>query len=719
MVERKVSFGIDLNPGVAQLRTQLAGVTELSRRSLLQIQHAEERHNQKVIELRRSLQKVDNDASASSIAAHRRMVERIESEEQRHNLRMRQMRERAQVQALEGQREGGLNLSAMGHLAQSLGFYRTGHLLRAFQQMGVGTQITRGGGGSVGGAVLGGAEEGIAGGAAGLGAEAGIAGAGVALAPETLGLSLAIAAVIAGGKLVEMAFTGVVSAAKDLASSFLGAVAQIGGAKGLQEMTVEAAELQRRTGIARLTVAPGERMTGDEIDNLAGQLSTQADLGGFGRDKWVAAINEMGTVTGKQKSFDKQSWEFIGRMANIGGVDPSEVAKVYGTLSYANPTLGNNDVQQLLLSGIGIGRELTFNVGELPQAGRVLQSGFKIGGDRQKALRTSMALAGLMKPFAPSGTLSEAGTMEEALLRELTRAGVAGEGPVQVNRTGQIMNINKSLGWALSTPLSQLPKGLQARESGEALTALKQKFGITDKDTPQQIQKKIDDALAHFDGLALSMEQFKSEADGATGASQKIKARFNELTNDMEGRLLKLLESDAFQKAFNNIIDFLTANAPTLEAALEDMIGAFNALAPLVWKFTEAIFDLLSLLTHNEVFEIMFPELTKQVRDLADSFASAKNQHELREHFANAVYPADFIGPLPPGARKAEPETVSVPIVKREAEQKLDTSNTHLEHIKTLHEKQIDILSAIRENTKGHTGAPGRSKTGGGANDEW
>lgn len=716
MVERKVSFGIDLNPGVSQLRSQLAGVTELSRRSLLQIQHAEERHNQKVIELRRALQRVDNDANASSIASHRRMIERIESEEQRHSLRMKQMRERAQMQAMED-RSGGLNLSAMGHLAQSLGFYRTGHLLRAFQQMGVGTQVTRGGGGSIGGAAIGGAaEEGIAGGAAGLGAEAGIAGAGVALAPETLGLSLAIAAVIAGGKLVEMAFTTVAGAAKDLATSFLGAVAQIGGAKGLQEMTVEAAELQRRTGIARLTVAPEERMTGQQIDDLAGQLSTQADLGGFGRDKWVAAINEMGTVTGKQKSFDKQSWEFIGRMANIGGVDPSEVAKVYGTLSYANPTLNNNDVQQLLLSGIGIGRELTFNVGELPQAGRVLQSGFKIGGDRQKALRTSMALAGLMKPFAPSGTLSEAGTMEEALLRELTRAGIRGEGPVNVNRTGQITNINKSLGWALSTPMSQLPKGLLARESGEAITALKQKFGITEKDTPAQVQKKVDDMLAHFDKLALTMDQFKSEADGATGASQKIKARFNELTNDMEGRLLKLLESDAFQKAFDNIIDFLTANAPTLEAALEDMIGAFNALAPLVWKFTEAIFDLLSLLTHNEVFEIMFPELTKQVRDLADSFASAKNQHELREHFANTVYPADFIGPLPPGAKKAEPETVSVPIVRREAETKLDTSNQHLDHIKTLHEKQIDILNAIKENTRSHTPAPQRSS---GGSDEW
>lgn len=700
MVERKVSFGIDLNPGVSQLRQQLASVEQLSKNSMLSIQHAQERHNLRMQEMRNKLKQIENDGFASNVAAHKRAVQSIEQEEQRHALRMKQMQEKAQLEATQG---GGFRLSSVGHIAQSLGFYRTGHLIRAADQMGIGSRLFSAGGaeGAVAGAE--GAAVGAEGGAAA--AAGGLAAVGAVALP----LAIGIGAVIVAGKGLEMAFEGM----KATAQAFISGVSQLGGARGLEQMVVEAGENQTRVQRSRMTVAPGERLSSQEINKLAQELSERPDLGGFTKEKWIGAINEIGTVSSRQKSFGQSSWEFIGRMSNLGGMEPSEAAKVYGSVAHANPRMNDQQIQQILLSGIGIGREETFNVGEIPEAGGVIQSAYKIGGERSQAMNRAFGLAGLIKPHTKSGTLSEAGTNEEALLRAMEGTARMGNTNIKTNNLGQITNMGEALRYVLTTPEAQLPKHLTARkESEEAINALKIEAGITTTDTTAQASRKIDAMLAKFDTLGISMDQFIHETNEVTGPEQQLKARFNELADAMESKLIALLENGSFQKAFNNVIDFLIANAPTLELAIQMMIDAFNLVAPAIWSMTEAVVDVVAGLANDPTMKLLFPDLAAKTQALAESFHNARQQHELQEKYQGTEYPADFTGPLPPGAHKKPEETVSTPVVHRPDKEQTQSS-VHLESLKTLQQKQLDVLNAIRLNTmKGVPPAPDRT-TGG------
>ena len=465
-----------------------------------------------------------------------------------------------------------------------------------------------------------------------------------------------------------------------------------------------------------MTVAPGERMSQKEIDTLSQSLSQNAQLGGFGKQQWIAAISEIGTVSSRQKSFNRDSWEFIGRMSNLGGMEPAQAAKVYGSIAHANPKMNDAQIQQVLLAGIGIGREETFNVGEIPEAGGVVQSGYKIGGeDRQHAMNQAFGLAGLIKPHTKSGTLSEAGTNEEALLRAMEGVSRMGNTNIKTNNLGQVTNMGEALRYVLTTPENLLPKHLTARkESEEAINALKIESGITTTDSKAQAGAKIDAMLEKFDKLGISMDQFITENDEATGVEQKLKARFNELAGSMENRLLKLLENGEFQKAFDNVINVLIASAPLLDMTLRALVEAFNWGTPKILAF----FDVLTMIAKAIVGAVDLMGISASSKML-DSFATELNntrqQLSLYNQFKDVEYPADFTGPLPPGASQTVGKQPVPGAPQNDMTKKQEKANGHLEKIVNSQDKQVQILEDIRKNTKNAPHgppAPDRSHNG-------
>jgi hypothetical protein len=190
-----------------------------------------------------------------------------------------------------------------------------------------------------------------------------------------------------------------------------------------------------------------------------------------------------------------------------------------------------------------------------------------------------MALGGVMKPFTRSNTLSEAGVMESALVREMKRHG--SQVGVKVDpATGQITNFNQGLAHlvGMRTP----PSVFTGRETGPAIEAIKQAANVTSGDTPQQIEAKVNEMLSKFDSMGISMEQFKKDTDDSVSTSDQLRTAFNQISNALEVDLLNVLKDPSFKVGFQQTVDILKQQGPLLGKALMDMIGVFNGAVPVL-----------------------------------------------------------------------------------------------------------------------------------------
>jgi len=592
MVDKKVQFNVVVG-GIPQLKNSLKGVTESARAMNLSVQQMGERTAQRLIELERNklsaIKRINDSQVADEEAKARRIVQieenasrQITSIKEREVLRIKHMNEKY---ILDSQSQAGqkLNLGQIGQIASASGFSKTGHILRIANQLGIGSKIS-GGGGSGGGGLAAGAEGAGAEGAAAGGAEAGGAAAGAAglgaVAAVAIPLVIALGALYVEAKLVELGFESVSEQAKFLATSFIGAIAQIGGAKNLQETLVHAAESEKATKTLRMAVLPEERASEKELSDMTAKLAANPKLGAFDSNEWKKAIDILGVGTGEQKSFlkDPSTLEFIGNMAHLRNMPLDQMANLYGEIKQQNPTFSHSDVQQTLLRGTALGRKTSFDISDIPQAKTLMTQSVRLSGDRGDNIQKLLGIGAILKPYADGGMLG-AGIETQAILGQAYKSHRQGNDfGFKYDKAGRVTNLREGLAFSVAHHNDLgAPKTEDEIKANKALMHLSAAAGVTEKDTTQQQYDKVMKLLEANDGLTMSLKQLNDESTETISTQDKLKAEFNKLTDQMGTALLPVLKDmvpyvETFGKTLVDNKDLITETVKLMINAMIELV---------------------------------------------------------------------------------------------------------------------------------------------------
>lgn len=613
MVDKKIQFNIVVG-GIPQIKSSLKGVTESARSMNLSIQQMHERTAQRIVELERNkasaLKRIndtiigDEEKKARRIAQIEENLSRqVTSIKEREALRIKQMNERFIVDA-QNQAAKGIDLSRLGKFASMAGFHRTAQIMNWADQLGIGSKSKKSGGSGVGEALEGLLSKGgRAGSTAGeavtapasmaaSGAEMGAAGGAEGMAVGALaGASVAVALlpVIVAAKAVEIGFQSVSAQAKYLATSFLGAAAQIGGAKNLEEIMVEGAKNEVEAKAARFAVLPEERLTEEELHERAARLSTRADLGAPSVEEGIAAQKKLSVLTGKQKSYSQDDLEFIAKMSHVGHMPLTESAEIYGRFQAQNKKATSAQLQQSFLDFMAIGQKGSFSINELPEATELMQAGAKLAGDPLKNARTALVAGTIIRPRA--GGLQNAGVQVDAFIRQSELAYVEGKlTPEQnkfFNKKGQLTDLAGMTASVVSQSATERARPFARAESQAYLTNIQQEGGVRAEDTTSQQKEKVKALFAEYDKARMTMEEFNKSNHQSISTTDKLKSSFNSITEQLEAALMPIL------KDLSPTIDFLaktiSENRIMITEAVKQMVVAMMALVPVALEVAKIV----------------------------------------------------------------------------------------------------------------------------------
>lgn len=641
MVDKKIQFNIVIG-GIPQIKSSLQGVTASARAMEMNLRQMSERTAQRIIELNRAKEvalKRLSESGLTDIVRIKKREEEIEARTARAILAIkeraansaRHLNEKVQHSETEALRTNvhKINwMSVAGHAAGSGGFYKTGHVLRMANQLGIGSSNSPGIGNIING-ILGGAGGG-GGTGAGAAAAAGAGGAAAGGAAMTgasmvaLGAAAASVAVVLGtvyvaAKLMEYGFESVAAQSKYLATSFLGAATQIGGAKNLQEIIVNAAEKESLIKKTRFEVDASERLSEAELQSRASSISTRADLGAPEAKDVIESQRRISILTGKQRSVPQSSLEFIAKLSHIGGVAMPEMANTYGQVLAQNKNSSPKEIEDLFRAAVAIGQKGAFSVSDIPSSRKLIQVGGQLAGSGLDNTRTALAIGTILRPR--SGTLEQAGTEYQSFVKAAQishrQGDLSQDTNKYFNKAGQITNINQLIAKIVATPYMERPKAFGARiESTHFLSNMARQAGIEDTDTPQQQKEKVLDLLGEFQNATMSIEEFNRANEEATSTHDKLTAAFNLITDRLGTAFLPILEQlvpdiELFAKV-------LVDNKDQLSEVIKNLINSMILLVP---ASLEAVKGLLYL---GQFFGIMVSVLAKAIDE---SFYGVFHRH--------------------------------------------------------------------------------------------
>src|ERR1700678_33714 len=170
---------------------------------------------------------------------------------------------------------------------------------------------------------------------------------------------------------VALASTGFEVLAKS-ATELVGAIAQLGGAKGIQQMFVESVTNQSLMNQTRFAVSGEERSTGRELMDLTAKLSENAETGAFDRKEWLQTIKQIGIVTGHQRSLDEGTLGTLGKFAVVTGSSIEDQGQIFSRLQAQNRGMNNDQIIQLMLNLHAVGQRGSFSEAELAKSPALL-----------------------------------------------------------------------------------------------------------------------------------------------------------------------------------------------------------------------------------------------------------------------------------------------------------------------------------------------------------
>ena len=429
----------------------------------------------------------------------------------------------------------------------------------------------------------------------------------------------------------------------------MGAIAQLGGAKGIQQMFVESVTNQQLLQQTRHAVLGEERSTGKELMDLTSKLSENVQSGAFERKDWLETIKGIGVIASKQSSLDEGTLTTLGKFAVVTGSSIQEQGDIFARLQAQHRDLNNDQIIQLMLNAHAVGQRGFFNEAEMAKSPLLFGLANEFKGD---AATTTNMLGTVGSSLASSGgvTLNEAGTMLSSIMGAAMKSknpmwhidpesgkfnDPAGFLESLVNTRQDVLDTDLAKGGMAREPRFAAVKGSIALRAGISNLA-----GVADDESYEAQQgrtKFIEDMVK----LHFSMQDLQKEFDESLSPQERFRASFNRIANTLEGKFLETLQTlgapggvlDTFA---NNIVsqkdkigDYFTKFTTWLSVAVQvlpDVVSAAIALGSAAGMTALHLQQLFNFITGG-------PSIATNKEDAAANVKGA--EESLTNTFAN------------------------------------------------------------------------------------
>jgi hypothetical protein len=591
--------------GIPQLKSQMKSISDLSQDMQKRIVQSEEKAalqrtqiNQRMLAALREFDAKHVQGTAKS--AEDRLA--IENKFQRQLYNLNQRAALQQQHLMQNTSGGGFNLSSAGHLAQTAGFYRTGHLLRAAGELGVGTEMSLGGAAAFGG--------------------------------------LAVA-----GVLVEKAFAGVAGAATHLATSLIGAVSQIGGARNLQETIVEGVSTERLA--AQIAANVTDNVSTKEVLNLINKTSANGEFTpgqiGAGFSAFKARTGTFGPL--------KELAPFMANLASVSGLTAEESGGILGQIMTQFPGLKSNEVKQVAMNMWGLGRSGAVELRNAQDITQALGFAGKSGMGVTKGINFEMGMVQLAQRFTGGQSADQAVTGVRRLQEELLLSpgsskygglqGILGGNFLTHDKSGQLVfsdEIKTMSKLALSSYEGKLPSKLIEERGQKALmgitSSLSSQFtpGMSEADK----QKIIEDTFTKMADGSMAIDEFDGKLKDISETTEyQAKKAFNNLAIELETEVMPVFK-DKVMPAVLDFVNVLKDNAPALASSIEILTKAFSASIPIMLGFAKY------LVATMQVLEPIIPGASSdELQKLSDVIQTSSQDYNQSKHGSDLAH---FLG---------------------------------------------------------------------------
>ena len=383
------------------------------------------------------------------------------------------------------------------------------------------------------------------------------------------------------------------------ATELVGAMAQLGGAKGIQAMMVESVTNQSLMNQTRFSVSGEERSTSKELMDLTAKLSENSETGAFDRKEWLQTIREIGITTGHQKSLDEGTLGTLGKFAVVTGSSVEEQGQIFARLQAQNKNMNEDQIIQMMLNLHAVGQKGSFSEAELAKSPNLLGLRGMFSGDANTTMNMLGTVGSAFKGSGAATDENEAGTMFSSILNAAMRSknpmwhrsGVTGQFGDPADILKDLVNTDQN---TLQGELSKNGLGgsvLQKAVRGSVYLReqISQSAGVANDESPEAKSgraKFIDDMI----NMHYTMKELNAEFDQTRGPQERFRAAFNRIADHLEGKFLGTLERmqpklDAFAQVIINhesdIGNFFDKLAIWLGVAVEKFPAFMTAMMGL------------------------------------------------------------------------------------------------------------------------------------------
>ena len=420
---------------------------------------------------------------------------------------------------------------------------------------------------------------------------------------------VALAGVAVAAKLVEAGFQAIQYTATEL----LGAVAKIGGAKGLQEMFVESVSNDKLINQARNSVDDSEALSKRQMNDIANRISENASAGAFSKSDILKGYKEIGTLTGQQGSISESTMGFLGKYALVGNMDYAKSAGIFGKIKASNPNMTDEDIQNSMLAAHAVGKKGSFSPDEIPDANKLMQLQGKLAGNDGAAKLATLFTIGTLTKTA-TGSLDISGTQTNSWLKGAYKAAEHGDKTFKFNQAGQLTNINDAMIAMVNNPMDHISKYARAGKGLDFITNLRQgvslRAGVSADDTSKEASEARAKVIREFEKLGMTQEQFEEEVQRSITPQEQMQAAFHKMTNGLEEEFLPVMKLmvpvvQSFAAMMLNKKDELGNWFISMVGWIQEVVFVIPSVISMLLAFGRSVVDVIHQLTVGIKF--MFP----------------------------------------------------------------------------------------------------------------
>jgi hypothetical protein len=506
-------------------------------------------------------------------------------------------------------------LAQGSHALAGAGLYRSGHIARAMSHVSVGSNMA--------------------------GPEAA-----EALGAAMTGVGAGLVALLVTVKLVSAAFDAVGKTAME----FVGAIAQIGGAKGLQSMIVESATSERLS--ANIAANAADKVSQKTVEDVLQKISSSSE---FTKEE---ASTMARSFLGKRGSFSEfeQLQDFIPNLASVATLSPEQAGSVVGQLRVQFPELSIDKTKEAAMSLWSAGKAGAVELKDTQSITQALGFARAVSPNVLAGLNLEMGMVQLAQRYTGGQSAAEAVTgvrrLQEQLLSDPTsRKGraiqsILGADYLTHDESGRavLRNAPESMARVALGAFEDKPGYSQAFEA-RSMKAIRGFVAgdVADQFVGKSEQEKVDiltNVFRKMEETGSHLEEFNGALTVVKDTAEyQLKQAFNQLANELESEIIKVLPQ--LTAAAKGFVHWMVENKDLMGAAMKDFISAIikageilPALGTIILYVVQVMAQAMKVLA--DINDITFGDSKMFDRSVIDSVLNYDPAEEKKKADAQA-----------------------------------------------------------------------------------